>query len=78
MCVCVSQTTSKEEQNRIKFSSIAYSNEELRGIWTIVHDFWPESEHFGKNEENGANFSFVAPSSEELWVRKEIDQNALL
>ena len=26
----------------------------------------------------GANFSFVAPSSEELWVRKEIDQNALL
>ena len=31
-----------------------------------------------QEEQNGANLSFVAPSSEELWVRKELDQNALL
>ena len=29
-------------------------------------------------EQNGANFSSVAPSSEELCGRKEFDQNALL
>ena len=29
-------------------------------------------------EQNGPNFSSVAPSSEELWVRKEFGQNALL
>ena len=31
-----------------------------------------------QEEQNGASFSFIAPSSEELWVRKEFDQNALL
>ena len=29
-------------------------------------------------EQNGANFSSVAPSSEELWVCKGLDQNTLL
>ena len=49
----------------------------------IVHGFWPESENFdfgkkrisseraSQEEQNGANFSFIAPSSEELWVRKD-------
>ena len=51
---------------------------------SIVHGFWPESENFqlrqkripskraSQEELNGTNFSFVAPSSEELWLRKEI------
>ena len=38
------------------------------------------SERASQEEQNGANFSFiiiyVAPSSEELWMRKEMDQNA--
>ena len=49
--------------------------------WTIVHGFWPENEkfEFGKKRipserasqehQNGANFNFIAPSSEELWVQ---------
>ena len=48
--------------------------------WTIVYGFWPENENFDfskkmislerafQKEQNGANFSFIAPSSEELWV----------
>ena len=48
--------------------------------WTIVHGFRPENENFdfGKKmnaparasleEQNGPNFSFIAPSSVELWV----------
>ena len=48
-------------------------------LWTIVHGFRPENENFdfGKKmiaserafqeEQNGANISFIAPSSEELW-----------
>ena len=35
-------------------------------------------EGVSQEEHNGAHFSFVAPSSEELRIRKEIDQNALL
>ena len=46
--------------------------------WTIVHGFRPENENFdfgkkmiasereSQQEQNDANFSFVAPSSEEL------------
>ena len=43
--------------------------------WTIVHSFRPESENFdftknaeraSQEEQNDANFSSVAPSSEEL------------
>ena len=30
------------------------------------------SERASQGKQNGANFSSVAPSSEELWVRKEI------
>ena len=42
--------------------------------WTIVHGFWPETEKFdigqkripseraSQEEQNGANFSFIAPS----------------
>ena len=30
------------------------------------------SERASQDEQNGANFSFVAPSNEELWMRKEI------
>ena len=33
------------------------------------------SERASQEEQNGANFSFIAPSSEELWVRKEFDRN---
>ena len=42
-------------------------------------DFWESKKHLEKRiplerasqgEQNGANFSFVAPSSEELWVFK--------
>ena len=33
-------------------------------------------ERASQEEQNGANFSYVAPSSEELHVHKEIDQNA--
>ena len=50
--------------------------------WTrpIVHGFRPENEKFdfgikmhsseriSQEEQNGANFSFIAPSSEESWV----------
>ena len=36
------------------------------------------SERTCQEEQNGANFSFVALSSEELRVRKEFDENALL
>ena len=48
--------------------------------WTIVHGFRPENENFdfgkqmissqraSQEEQNGANFSFIAPSSEELWL----------
>ena len=45
----------------------------------IVHGFWPKSDgiDFGKQaerasqeEQNGVNFSFIAPSTEELWVLK--------
>ena len=36
------------------------------------------SERASQEEQNGENFSSVAPSSEELLVRKEFDQNALL
>ena len=33
----------------------------------IVHGFRPENENFGfGQEQNGTNFSFIAPSSEEL------------
>ena len=35
------------------------------------------SERASQEERNGANFSFVAPSSEELLARKDFDQNAL-
>ena len=57
---------------------------------TIVHGFWPKSEKFdsgkksisleraSQEQQNDANFSSIAPSSEELLVRREIDQNALL
>ena len=50
---------------------------------TIVHGFWPKSENFdfGKKripserasleEQNGANFSFISPSYEELGERKD-------
>ena len=50
--------------------------------WTIVHGFRPKSENFdfgkkiipsegaSKEEQNGANFSFIVPSSEELLVRR--------
>ena len=31
-----------------------------------------------QEEQNSANFSFVGPSSEKLWVRKQFHQNALL
>ena len=31
-----------------------------------------------QEEQNGANLSYVAPSSEELFVHIEIDRNALL
>ena len=44
--------------------------------WVIVHGFWPKSEKFdsgkkkripseraSQEEQNGANFSFIAPSS---------------
>ena len=51
--------------------------------WTIVHGLRPKTENLtsaknniiGKGfqeEQNCTNFSFIAPSSEELWVRKEI------
>ena len=30
-------------------------------------------ERASQEEQNGANFSFIAPSSEELWVRKDSD-----
>ena len=48
--------------------------------WTIVHGLGPENENFdfgkkmisseraSQEEQNGANFSFIAPSSDELWV----------
>ena len=48
--------------------------------WTIVHGFRPENEKFdfgkktisseraSQEEQNGANFSSVAPSSEELYM----------
>ena len=36
------------------------------------------SERSSQEEQNDANFSFIAPSSQELWMRKEFDQNALL
>ena len=51
--------------------------------WTIVHGFWPENENFdlgkkmislewaSQEEQNDPNFSFIAPSSEELWVCKD-------
>ena len=52
--------------------------------WTIVYGFQPESEIFdpgkrriptetaSKEDQNGTNISSVAPSSEEIWVRKDI------
>ena len=48
--------------------------------WTIVHGFRPENENFefgkkmisseraSQEEQNGANFSFLAPSSAEVWL----------
>ena len=51
--------------------------------YSYVHGFWPKSENFdfgkkrlpteraSQEEQNGANFSFRAPSSEELGVRKD-------
>ena len=45
----------------------------LRRKWKLVSCKSPSQE-----EQNGANFSFVAPSSEELRVRKEFDHNTLL
>ena len=36
------------------------------------------SEIASQEEQYGANVSSVAPSSEELWVQRKIDQNALL
>ena len=35
------------------------------------------SEGACQEEQNGTNFSYIAPSSEELWARKGFDQNAL-
>ena len=35
-----------------------------------------QSQRASQEEQNGVNFSSVAPSSEELWVRKKFDQNA--
>ena len=46
--------------------------------WTIVHGFWPENKNFefggkrilleraSQEKHNGANFSFIPPSCEEL------------
>ena len=36
------------------------------------------SERASQEEKNGANVSLVAPSSDELWVPKKSNQNALL
>ena len=65
--------------------SCEYTKKLDRNAWTIVHAFRPKSENVdsGKNiseresqeEPNGANFSSVAPSSEELWCVKKFDQN---
>ena len=54
----------------------------------VVHSFRPKTEGIDSSEKkipserasqgewNDANVSSVAPSSEKLWVRKDIDQNA--
>ena len=55
-------------------------------VWNTSHGMvgveelkpWLLNIQVSQGEQNGANFSSVAPSSEELLVRKEFDQNALL
>ena len=46
--------------------------------WKQFRQTMIPSERVFQGEQNGANFSSIAPSSEELWVHKECDQNALL
>ena len=55
-------------------------------VWNTSHGMvgveelkpWLLNIQVSQGEQNGANFSSIAPSSEELLVRKEFDQNALL